>query len=100
MVDKSAVVNDEVSKIKEGSKKMWGGLIKEGVMYAAGGALVGLLLDTFSKKGEDTNYNFTMYGALIGGVVGTSAAAHTSDVTEAIANRGALIPSKTEGLDE
>lgn len=77
-----------LSGIKENGK----GMLEEGAIYAAGGALIGLILDKFLPTTETSgSYEFTKFGILIGGVVGASAAAHTNVVTEAITNRKAVV---------
>ncbi len=67
--------------IKDNGKSM----LEEGAIYAAGGALIGLVLDKLLTKSASTDtvsYGYTKIGTLVGSVVGASAAAHTGTVTD------------------
>ncbi len=64
-------MTDYTATFKEKGK----GMLEEGAIYAAGGALIGLLLDKIFKS---ENYEYTKGGILVGGVVGASAGAHSS----------------------
>lgn len=78
--------NGPLDSIKNNGK----GMLEEGAIYAAGGALVGLILDKLLTKSTDTttvSYGYTKIGTLVGAVVGASAAANTNAITTAISTK-------------